>query len=414
MNKHFNSRFAYMTANYAAYFLNFLSGMILARNLGPDGRGELAFLSSFYLITLLLTPMNSRNGSSLASIKDKTKIIQDNNFPFRKNYIVAALLSALCTLVYINLLSSKVDSKSLIYFAISNLACGLAYYLHFFEGIFKVEEKLFELAVLRFLGLAIPSIYVFILFFFRSLNIQLILLNQFLAVFSCFLFLKYRRKKQPKFSYGTYRTQVKKTYLSYILENMANILILVSITLTKNSEYIGHFAVAFSFILISETFYPLIESRMLNRILSTSIQQKPINMRPLTIAIKELTLSQAVFAPFSLLIPSIYGSAFDISVNFALVLILAKYNFSIVKLINSYAVISDRYDIPTFLNSFYIILYLLLFESIQRHYSQYSWEVSSICASGCSVFLGIIFLSKLKPERMGTLSKDYSSGAVNV
>jgi hypothetical protein len=409
-----NSRFAYMGANYAAYVLNFFSGLILARGLGPDGRGEFAFLSSLFLVTLLLAPINSRNGSSLASMKEQSWSNIGDKFPFRKIYIRVLAITITCTLVFFFILSSKFEIKTLIFFSISNLACGLAFYMYFAEGIFRVEEKLFDLAMLRFLGLATPSIYIVILFFLGTLNLELVLLSQFLAIASCFLFLKYRILGEPKFSYSTYSTQVKKTYLGFLLEYIANILILLSVSFTEDAQSIGHFAVAMSFILISETFYPLIESRMLNRVHKSSSNQKSLSLGPLASAFKELLASQIVFAPFALLIPLIYGNSYSESLRFAIVLLLARFLFLIAKLCNCYAVLSNRYDIPISLNSIYILLYISNFLFFRKYSHEISWQISSIFASFGVALLGFLFIRKLKVDNNSRLLTKEISGTTNV
>ena len=414
MKINLHSRTAYMGANYAAYVLNFFSGLILARNLGPDGRGELAFLSSFYLITLLFASMNSRNGSSLASIKNQTSIQIKNHFPFSRIYFNVALITFTCTLAFFIVLNANIETKTLLFFSISNVACGLSFYLQFSEGILRVQEKLFELAVLRFLGLAIPSMYIFVLYFLGELNIELALLSQFLAVVACFFFLRYKQVFAPRFNYVSYLTQVKKTYIGYLLEYIANVSILLSVTFTEDSENIGYFAVALSFILISETFYPLIESRMFNRIYATSTQKRSLNLLPLASAIKELVGSQIVFVPIAYLIPIIYGSSYRMSINFALVLILARLNYSIVKLLNSYAVMSERYDIPIKLNSIYITLYFLLFLLSNGQSYEFPWQISSIVSSICVVFLGFLFVRNLKPDHQAGATTDINSGVTNV
>ena len=171
---------------------------------------------------------------------------------------------------------------------------------------------------------------------------------------------------------------------------------------------------ALSFILISETFYPLIESRMFNRIYAASTQKRSLNLLPLASAIKELVGSQIVFVPIAYLIPIIYGSSYRMSINFALVLILARLNYSIVKLLNSYAVMSERYDIPIKLNSIYITLYFLLFLLSNGQSYEFPWQISSIVSSICVVFLGFLFVRNLKPDHQAGATTDINSGVTNV
>lgn len=414
MKLDFHSRFAYIGANYAAYVLNFFSGLILARGLGPEGRGEFAFLSSLFLVTLLLAPINSRNGSSLATMKEQSWSKNDGEFPFRKIYIWVVAITLTCTLTFYFVLSGEFEIKTLVFFSVSNLACGLAFYMYFAEGIFRVEERLFELAMLRFLGLAVPSLYIFILFFLGTLNLELVLLSQFVAVISCFIFLKCRVLIEPKFGYITYSNQVKKTYLGYSLEYIANILILLSVSFTENAQSMGHFSVAMSFILISETFFPLVESRMLKRVHQSSSIMKLMSLGPLMTAMKELVVSQIVFVPLAFLIPLIYGTAYTESVNFALILILARFLFSAIKLFNYYAVLSNRFDIPILLYSIYIVLYMSIFLFFKPHNHDYSWQISSIIASLGVALLGFFTIRKLKVDKSSSLLIEEIAGTTSV
>jgi uncharacterized membrane protein YGL010W len=89
------------------------------------------------------------------------------------------------------------------------------------------------------------------------------------------------------------------------------------------------------------------------------------------------------------LIPILYGPDYEPSVYFALVLILAKLNYSIVKLFGSYAAISNRYLIQIKLNALYIILYLTLFLLMKKLNFQLSWECAAVFASFVTVLAGI-------------------------
>jgi O-antigen/teichoic acid export membrane protein len=389
-----------MLANYSAYSLNFLSGLILARTLGVDQRGTLAFISTFYLITLLVVPLNSRNGSSFASIKNSNRTSITTHFPFKKMFFRVFIVVATCTAIFDLILLKKIEPGYLIFFSVSNLACGLTFYIYFVEGIYRVKENILDLAVLRFLGLAVPSIYIFLLFALGKVEIKLVLLSQFLAVISCTIFLKSRGPLKISFRYDEYSEQVKKTFLGYALEYLANIVILISITFTSSTKTIGYFAIAMSFAMISETFYPVVESRMLNMIKTLIASGDSPNLNPLVTAIKEIVLSQLIFIPLAFAIPAIYGKEYGQSVYFAIVLIFAKCIYSIVKLCNNYAVISDRFNVPIILNSIYLLVYIVSFYILQTLDLQISWQISSILASLFVASIGFMLIRRKKPKYM--------------
>ena len=390
----------YMLANYSAYSLNFLSGLILARTLGVDQRGTLAFITTFYLITLLLVPLNSRNGSSFASIKNSNGPSTATHFPFRKMFFRVFIVSITCTAIFDLMLMHRIEAIYLMFFSISNLACGLTFYIYFVEGIYRVKNNILDLAVLRFLGLAVPSIYVFLLFAIGKVEVKLVLLSQFLAVISCTIFLKSRGTLKISFGYEEYSRQVRKTFLGYALEYLANIVILLSITFTSNTKTIGYFAIAMSFALISETFYPVVESRMLNKIKNLIANGDSPNLNPLVTAIKEMVLSQLIFIPLAFAIPAIYGNMYGQSVYFAVVLIFTKCIYSIVKLCNNYAVISDRFNVPILLNAVYVSVYMLLFYVSQTLELENSWQISSILTSLLVASIGFMLIRRLKPRNI--------------
>lgn len=389
------SRVVYMGANYSAYLLNFISGLILARKLGPEQRGVLAYVSSFYLVTLLLVPMNSRNGSSLAGIKTKEWVPGQSSFPFKKLYFRAIMIAIACTLVFSTLLTQRIDTRTLVVFSMSNLACGLTFYIYFAEGIYRASEKIFNLAVLRFLGLAVPSIYVFILFAFDKVQVNLVLLSQFFALLACFLFLRSKGRQVVRFDYTDYVYQVRSTYLSSVLEYVANFLIFFSVILTGSEELIGLFVIAVSLTMVSETFFPLVESRMFKKLEGSYAKNEVWSKVPLWQAIKEMVMSQILFIPLAFTIPLIYGAEYQRSVGFAIILIIAKCNYSIVKLCNSFSAIVDSFELPVRLNSFYLIFYSVIFCGANFFGLRDDWQWSSIVATTVVALLSLVFIKNL-------------------
>lgn len=393
------SRVVYMGANYSAYVLNFISGLILARKLGPEQRGVLAYVSSFYLVTLLLVPMNSRNGSSLAGIKTREWVPDQSSFPFKKLYFRSIMIAIACTLLFSTLLAQRIDARTLVVFSMSNLACSLTFYIYFAEGIYRASEKIFNLAVLRFLGLAVPSIYVFILFAFDKVQVNLLLLGQFFALLACFLFLRSKGRLVASFDYKNYRYQVRKTYLSNALEYVANFLIFFSVILTGSEKFIGLFVIAVSLTMVSETFFPLVESRMFKKLEVSYAKDEVRGKGPLWQAIKEMVMSQIPFIPLAFAIPFIYGAEYQGSVGFAIILIIAKCNYSIVKLCSSFSAIVDSFELPVRLNTFFLIFYSVIFCGANILGLRDAWQWSSIVATSTVALLSLVFVKKLRANQ---------------
>jgi len=399
-----------MSANYSAYSLNFLSGLILARTLGLEQRGTLAFISSFFLITLLLAPLNSRNGSSFASIKNSNTVSGATHFPIKRLSLWVFIITIGCTFLFNLFLFGKIDNNYLIFFSISNLTCGLTFYIYFAEGIYRVKDKILDLAVLRFLGLGVPSFYIFLLFALEKVEVKLILLSQFLAVVSCFVFVILRRPLDINFNYDEYSKVVHKTFPGHVLEYLANVIIYLSIAFTSSNITIGYFAIAMSFAMVADTFFPVVESRMLNNMNTSKTNGNKLTTIPLINAIKEMIISQISFIPLALLIPIIYGNEYIESVNFAIVLILAKCNYAIVKLCNNYALVFNRFDIPIRLNTIYILIYLFLFYVAQLIDLQQSWQIASLISSFLVASFGFVLIQKFNSRRIIELERNRNSG----
>jgi len=395
-----HSRKFYLLANYFAYSLNFLSGLILARTLGVEQRGVLAFITSFFLITLLLASANSKNGSSFAQIKSPKKSAVISNFPFRRLFLRVFTVSISCTAILDLFLFKKIETNNLIFFSISSITCGLAFYISFAEGIFRVKEKNLDLAVLRFLGLATPSFYVLLLLVVDKVEVKFLLLSQGVAMVSCTIFLIARGPLKINFSYCEYSEQVKKSFLGYVLELGSNIMILLSVTLTSSNETIGYFAIAMSFALISDTFFPVVESRMFNKIHTHNANRISLNLSPLIVAIKEVIAGQLIFICLAFAIPVIYGDEYTASIYFAIVLVFVKCMQSILKLCGSYAAISNRFDIQTILNLLYVLMFTMLFCVIHAFDFQGAWQIASTLASFLVALVGLILTRGLAPKRI--------------
>lgn len=406
-----HSRKFYMLANYFAYSLNFLSGLILARTLGVEQRGVLAFITSFYLITLLLASFNSKNGSSFANIKNPNESAVISNFPFRRLFLRVFSVSISCTAILDLFLFKKIETNNLIFFSISSITCGLTFYIFFAEGIFRVEEKNLDLAVLRFLGLATPSLYVLLILVFDKVEVKYLLLSQGVAMISCTIFLIARGPLKINFSYYEYSEQVKKTFFGYVLEFLSNIMIVLSVTLTSSNETIGYFAIAMSFALISDTFFPVVESRMFNKIHTHNANRISLNLSPLIVAIKEVIAGQLVFICLAFAIPVIYGDEYTASVYFAIVLVFVKCMHSVVKLCSSYAVISNRFDIQRILNLFYILMYIVIFCVIHAFNFQGAWQLASTLASFLAASVGLILTRGFAPKRIILPTNQRNSGS---
>ena len=112
----------YILINYSAYGLNFLSGLILARKLGPTNRGIYAYLSTLYVVAAFLISMNAKNASSIAQsdliVNSNSEV---NKLKIIKIYLVAAAVTCILSVIYFFYLKNFLDTRLVVIFCLANL-----------------------------------------------------------------------------------------------------------------------------------------------------------------------------------------------------------------------------------------------------------------------------------------------------
>lgn len=379
----------YILRNYLAYGLNFLSGLILARKLGPHGRGNLAFLSSFFYITLLIAPLNLRNASSLAQILQKET--KKNIFGKRQLIIISLLLTFSLTLLYLIFIHDNFETIVLICFSVANMSCFLTSFIYIHEGIYRVEGSLSQLGTLRFLGLALPSFYVFFLLAIGKVEIKYLILSQFVAVMGCFCYILFNKRDLTIFSFDEIIKFSLKSYPSHILEYVANYMILLTVNFSQSPEDIGHFVIAYGFTLIAETPYSIVESDLYKKS-QKSINRLVVNQKKILLnCIAKLSLIQFPFLPAALLIPMIYGDEYSSSSWIAIVLIVARFFYSIVKLANIQGMINNsNFTNSAVINFGYILAYSIFLAIFSILFESNAWIPACILSSSFVCLLTLV------------------------
>jgi hypothetical protein len=388
----------YLVFNYFAYGLNFLSGLILARKLGPDNRGVFAYLSNLYLVTLYLAPLNAKNAASIA----EASVQGVHEIPKRginriKLFILSLILTMLLSLTYLLFLRTKIDLKILVIFCIANLFNAFGVLNQTQEGKFRTQHRLNKLAMLRFLGYATPSILIFILFFLNMVKVEYVIFGQSVAMLSCFGYLYFYDKSEKFLRIDKFAEGMKKTFASYTAEYFVNFVPLILVTITEDFQYLGFFAIAYGYSLIADTYFQIVESRiyfdLANR--KASIEFKVFSVFPKNV--RNLFISQIIFIPLALLIPFLYGHAYEVSSKLAVVLIVSKFLYSIIKMQNIYFnVLFENFKIPVYLNFCYLFFAFGAFEISHGFLElRHPWGISIIIAGLITSLVGIVYLFRL-------------------
>ena len=394
-------RAVYLSLNYSGYALNFMSGLILARELGPFVRGEYSYLATFFYITLMIAPLNLKNAVSLA-ISEKSNL--EVEFPIKpmRLLIVAFFVTLAMNAFFLSFLRNEFENAILLSFLISNTLCFLSSYIYIYEGLYRSNSQIGRLGLLRLLGLGLPSVYVFLLYAFSRLDLQSLLLSQAIATLGCCAYVIWGRSKLPKLERKRVSHLAIKTYPGFVLEYLIAILVLISVNLTEKSTTLGHFAIAFSFSLIVDTLYPYFESKIYTLLDSNA---KVGSVSIVVKKLKSLFLSQLVLIPGSLLIPIVYGQEYSESVLMAVVLIVGKFAYSAVKFMNIYSTIIEKdYSSPATCNFMYVAMYTFLLMYFKNLGFDQPWRISLLITSTMFMFYVLIFFLK----KNKTIEKDFS------
>lgn len=394
-------RAVYLLLNYSGYALNFISGLILARELGPFVRGEYSYLATFFYITLMIAPLNLKNAVSLA-ISEKSNLEIESPIKPLRLLILAFSLTLAMNGFFLSFLRDEFENAILLSFLISNTLCFLSSYIYLFEGLYRSNSQIGRLGLLRLLGLGLPSVYVFLLYAFSSLNLQSLLLSQAIATLGCCTYVIWGRSELPKLDQKRVSHLAIKTYPGYALEYLIAILVLISVNLTEKSTTLGHFAIAFSFSLIVDTLYPYFESKIYT-LLDSSARVGSVSI--IVDKLKSLLLSQLVLIPGSLLIPIVYGQEYSESVLMAVVIIFGKFAYSAVKFMNIYNTIIEKdYISPITCNFMYVAMYTFLLMYFKNLGFDQPWRISLLITSTMFMFYVLFFFLK----KNQTVERDYS------
>ncbi len=394
-------RAAYLLLNYSGYALNFISGLILARELGPFVRGEYSYLATFFYITLMIAPLNLKNAVSLA-ISEKSNLEIESPIKPLRLLILAFSLTLAMNGFFLSFLRDEFENAILLSFLISNTLCFLSSYIYLFEGLYRSNSQIGRLGLLRLLGLGLPSVYVFLLYAFSSLNLQSLLLSQAVATLGCCTYVIWGRSELPKLDQKRVSHLAIKTYPGFALEYLIAILVLISVNLTEKSTTLGHFAIAFSFSLIVDTLYPYFESKIYT-VLDSSARVGSVSI--IVDKLKSLLLSQLVLIPGSLLIPIVYGQEYSESVLMAVVIIFGKFAYSAVKFMNIYNTIIEKdYISPITCNFMYVAMYTFLLMYFKDLGFDQPWRISLLITSTMFMFYVLFFFLK----KNQTVERDYS------
>jgi O-antigen/teichoic acid export membrane protein len=393
--KRHSDKISYIFFNYFAYLMNFASGLILARGLGPENRGIVAYLSNLFLITLIFAPLNAKNASSIAEAEKRKKLnSQNREFSTLGFTIISTFITLSISIIFYYYLIESLPSNLVVLFCIANLFNSLAIVIQIREGILRTQNKLHQLAIIRFLGYATPSFFIFILFFAKKIEIEYVIFGQVVAMLSTSLFVIIRKYPAPEYSHTDFSEKALKTFASYFLEVLSIFTPLMLVMLSEQYTYIGLFAIAYGFSLISDTYFQIVESKVYFHLAKIEKIRPKSAFAIMYHNARSLFFAQLIFIPFAFLIPILYGKSFSGSVQIAIFLILFKYFLSILKIESIYInLVLKRYLVPIILNGFYVFISFFIFLSLQHFTNiEHPWILAVMIPSVVLPIMGAVYI----------------------
>jgi O-antigen/teichoic acid export membrane protein len=172
-------RFTLIT--YFGIMISVISGVLLARYLGANARGTLAYYTSFILLACFVSSFNFSSGT--ARVMNQIPENQDKNERLNliKVFCIGFLLSTAfaCLVIFSGIIESKSLKVSIFFFLI---ATGMAAISSYFEGIWTYQGKMIFITAARFLGIFVPAIFAIVLVLIDKATIEVLLLAQLLVL----------------------------------------------------------------------------------------------------------------------------------------------------------------------------------------------------------------------------------------
>jgi O-antigen/teichoic acid export membrane protein len=356
------SSIVYLFANYAAVFLNMLSGILLARKLSTDTRGLVAIISLCMTIMIFITSGNSSNSAMMSG---NSTIRDDSRIELRHIYkhltLFSFVLFLVCSPFFFMFIYDKSDLKLSFLFIIAAIPFIFNSLIFYAEGIMKRNGSVFQLSLNRFIGLAIPSIYIFILNFLGLLQINYLVFSHTLVtvvlLYSNKRYLRSIEKDYVQKFYYFVSTSVRNSGF-YVFEFIAGYSLIIVASICLDLTSLAYLAIALSFSSLMDAFIPTIESKFYsyfanadfkNRIFRSKLYKK-------LIAIVSFDL---LFIPATLIIPILLGEKYEISSKLALILVFTKIPTHITRYLSTILLSLKINAIPFMAQAFLIGIFYL-------------------------------------------------------
>jgi O-antigen/teichoic acid export membrane protein len=393
------TQFALFT--YLAIAINVISGVLLARTIGPTQRGKLAYYANFLLLTSFISAANVSNGTARTLVgKDlestKNPKSQTSSFIFI-GFLMAAIPAYLISTLMIS--EWEINKKYFIFLIMTN---ALGAFTSLYDGYWRFNNSIKFLTWNRFIGLAAPSIFIIILILLGKAEIRFLLLGQFIVTILNLGTIIFFQKKQPRTQLPESREILKSAFYgfpTYLAEYFVSWVVPFFILRVEGSKVLGWYVIALSYALLADVSYSALEAK--NYKLMSSFSNHD-NKPQLGLFLKNslpVLGMHLVFIPFAFLIPFVYGKDFANSSLFAIVILVARVPIVIARSITSFLVSVSRNVEPLMIFLSFLIAFTTAITLTDFKLFLFHWIFAYILGAIVMLSSAVILLFKLSREK---------------
>lgn len=381
----------FILATYIAIILNILSGIILARTIGPEQRGILTYYLNFLLLSSFLSAFNMNNATASTLAKNQLNLKPIKKGDLSLLLAIGFIISFASSLFYffVSRNSNQINEN---YFLILMLLNSFSSLIALYEGIWKFNNSIHFLTISRFTGLAIPSLLTIFLVLINKVEIKYLLLGHFFAtstnLFTVYMY--YRRTCNVRIPHiGDIVKIGFFGFPSYLIEYLVTWIIPFLILHQDGARTLGWFAVAMSFANLADVSYNALEAKNYRFITSFLKKENQPSLIVLARLAFPIFIMHCIFIPLAFLIPLIYGDSFNNSKNFAIIILLIRFPIILARGINSYLIIHMR-NFKSFLIYFAFVLVFFFFMTFGHLYLfTFRWIVAYALAALSMLFCSL-------------------------
>lgn len=388
-------RFTLIT--YLGIMISVISGVLLARYLGANARGTLAYYTSFILLACFVSSFNFSSGT--ARVMNQIPENQDKNerVILIKVLCIGFLLSTMfaCIVTFSGIIERENLKISIFFFLI---ATGMAAISSYFEGIWTYQGKLMFITAARFLGLFVPAIFAIVLILMDKATIEVLLLAQLLVLAANILLIYFYTNYGSHTKSPDFNVSVKSAIRgmpAYLIEYLSFWFITYSIMHLDGATALGNYVIASSLASAADSIFGASRVKYYKSLIDQNIK----HFQKLLVVLFRSTIPSLflhlAFIPFALLIPMIYGPDFYSARKIAVFLLLSRIISICARTIALFLISIKKDGYSTFVYLSFLIPFLTLSHFNEKKVMGYYWTYAYLYASIIMFLSSLILLYSL-------------------